>query len=333
MERLFNNIVARIHTKLKTLFKLMKSYSIFCFLIVSIFVDSQTKPLDSLIFVNQNRIRTDLTKITQTHKSRNFQNIKTLDTVASYIKTELSKVCDSVVFQPFSVNSNIYNNVIGSIGLNHKERLIIGAHYDVCGNQQGADDNASGVVGILELARLLSKEKLNYRIDFVAYTLEEPPFFGTKQMGSYIHANYLYTNKIPIKGMICLEMIGYYDERKGSQKYPIPEMKLMYGDTANFITVTQSDKSGNFGNEISTSMQQQHLIKTINFKGNRSVSGVDFSDHRNYWFFNFPAIMITNTAFYRNKNYHTKNDTIETLNIDKMSAVIEQLFLSIKQLR
>ncbi len=286
----------------------------------------------SLNYINKKRLNTDLIQITKTQKSRNFQNIKTLNTVANYIKNDLAKVCDSVAFQPFLLDKKTYKNVIGSIGLNHKERIIIGAHYDVCGNQQGADDNASGVAGLLELARLLSKESLNYRIDFVAYTLEEPPFFRTQQMGSYIHANYLKSKSINVKGMMSLEMIGYYSDKENSQQYPVSNMALMYGNVADFIAVVQSEKSGEFGNQIATSMKNQNLIKTISFKGSSSISGVDYSDHLNYWKFDFPAIMITNTSFYRNKNYHTKNDTIETLNLDKMGAVIEQLFYSIKNL-
>jgi len=221
----------------------MKNLFHILFLLLSIYANSQTNFEDSLKFINQNRIKNDLIKITQTQKSRNYQNIKTLNAVADYIKYELTKVSDSVAFQPYQVNGTTYKNVIGSIGLEHKRRIIIGAHYDVFGNQQGADDNASGITGLLELARLLSKETLNYRIDFVAYTLEEPPFFRTKQMGSYVHANYLYVNNIPIKGMICLEMIGYYNDKKGSQNYPIPEMSLKYGNTADFITVVQNEKT------------------------------------------------------------------------------------------
>ncbi|WP_298497889.1 M28 family peptidase [uncultured Algibacter sp.] len=300
------------------------------FLLISINIYPQKADLK---WVNKTRVNTDLIPITQTPKSRNYQNIETLNSVANYINSELSKVCDSVTFQQFKVNGNVYKNVIGSIGIKHKERIIIGAHYDVCGNQQGADDNASGTVGLIELARLLSKEKLNYRIDFVAYSLEEPPFFRTPYMGSYIHANYLHTKKIKVKGMICLEMIGYYSEEKNSQNYPIKEMSLKHGNVADFITVVQSEKSGAFGKEMEALMKEQFLIKTINFKGSSLIAGVDYSDHLNYWKFDYPAIMITNTAFYRNKNYHTENDTIETLDIDKMCAVIEQLFLSIKQLK
>ncbi len=302
-------------------------------LVFSICVYSQNSSIDSLELTNKTRIEVDLLKITQTPKSRNYQNIKSLNTVADYIKSELIKACDSVIFQPYKVNGAIYKNVIGSIGMEHKKRIIIGAHYDVCGNQQGADDNASGVVGLLELARLLSKEQLKYRIDFVAYTLEEPPFFRTKQMGSYVHANYLHTSNIPVKGMICLEMIGYYSQKKGSQNYPIQEMAIEYGTIADFITVVQSEKSGAFGKQIELLMKQQHVIKTNSFKGSSLVAGVDYSDHLNYWNFDYPAVMITNTAFYRNKNYHTKEDTIETLDIDKMRAVIKQLYLTIKNLK
>lgn len=311
----------------------MRNLFYFLILVPSIYIYSQNTTIDSLEFTKKPRIKADLFKITQTPQSRNYQNIKSLNIVANYIKSELTKVCDSVTFQPYKVNGTIYKNVIGSIGVKHKKRIIIGAHYDVCGDQQGADDNASGVTGLLELSRLLSKEKLNYRIDFVAYTLEEPPFFRTKQMGSFIHANYLFTNNIPVKGMISLEMIGYYSNKKGSQYYPIADMTSKYGDIADFITVAQSEKSGEFEKQIERLMKQQQTIKTVSFKGSSLISGVDFSDHLNYWNFNYPAVMITNTAFYRNKNYHTKNDTIETLDIDKMSAVIEQLYLTIKQLK
>lgn len=293
---------------------------------------SQDRTNKTLVFSDTLRIKKGLIKITNTQKPRNYKNIKTLDSVANYIKSELKKVCDSTVFQEYDVNGNEYKNVIGSIGSKNQERIIIGAHYDVYGNQQGADDNASGVVGLLELARLLSKEKLNYRVDFVAYTLEEPPFFRTEQMGSFIHASYLFNNKIPVKGMVCLEMIGYYNEEPDSQDYPISGMSLIYGNKADFITVVQHKNSGSFSEAIAASMKSQKLIRTESFKGNSLLPGVDFSDHLNYWNLDYDAVMITNTAFYRNKNYHNHGDTIETLNLYKMGLVVEQLYHTLKQL-
>lgn len=277
------------------------------------------------------RLKAHLSVITKTANPRNFKNVKTLNYVANYIKKEFNKVCDSVKYQNFNVDNTIYKNVIGSVGIENKERIIIGAHYDVCGDSEGADDNASGVVGLLELARLLSKEKLNYRIDFVAYSLEEPPFFRTKQMGSYIHANYLFKNKTSVKGMICLETIGFYSDKVGSQKFPVQEMERIYGNVGDFITVVQNDKNEAFSNEINNLMKKENLIKTQSFKGDSFLPGVDFSDHLNYWKYNFEAVMITNTAFYRNKNYHTSNDRLETLDLQKMNLVIKQLCNTIKK--
>jgi len=304
-------------------------------LILAIVITSctQSKTKKETQYVDIERVTKDLTVLTQTQQSRNYKNVETLDTIAAYIHKELHKVCDSTNYQKYQVQNNEYKNVIGSIGTENKNRIIIGAHYDVFEEQQGADDNASGVSGLLELARLLSKEKLKYRIDFVAYTLEEPPFFRTQQMGSYIHANYLADNKIPVKGMICLETIGYFNEKENSQNYPVKGMNLIYGNKGNFITVVQSKKSGKFGKEIEKLMKQNNLIETKAFNAPSSLTGVDFSDHLNYWKLDYEAVMITNTAFFRNENYHNEGDTLETLDIKKMSLVIEALYLSMKQIK
>lgn len=303
------------------------------FIILILFLNSCDKGTSQTISSKaEKELLNHFSAIINTDKPRNYKNIKALNSVAEYIKTELKKVCDSVAYQNFTVDEKVYKNVIGSIGIENKERIIIGAHYDVFGNSDGADDNASGVVGLLELARLLAKEKLNYRIDFVAYTLEEPPFFRTEQMGSFIHANYLLKNKIPVKGMICLESIGYYNEKANSQKFPIKEMEKTFGNKGDFITVVQNEKNEAFSNQVDRLMKREEEIKTQSFKGNSQIPGVDFSDHLNYWKFNFEAVMITNTAFYRNKNYHTSNDTLETLDVKKMRLVIQQLYKTIKQI-
>lgn len=286
----------------------------------------------SLISQDLLQIEKDLKVITKVKKPRNYKNVASLNFVADYIKNEFKKVCDSVAFQTYTVNKETYKNVIGSIGLNNHKRIIIGAHYDVFGNSEGADDNASGVVGLLQLARLLSKEKLTYRIDFVAYTLEEPPFFRTKQMGSYIHAKYLHDHKIAIEGMICLESIGYFNEKPDSQNYPIAEMSSIYGTKGNFITVVQNNTKGKFSSQITNLMLKQNFIETKSFVGSPLLTGVDFSDHLNYWKFNFDALMITNTAFFRNKNYHTKKDVLKTLNLKKLDAVIKQLYKALNSL-
>jgi Zn-dependent M28 family amino/carboxypeptidase len=271
-------------------------------------------------------ILSHLKNIVETDQPRNYKNVKVLNAVAYYINSQFKQYADSTSFQKYQVEGKEYKNVIASFGTTNKERIIIGAHYDVCDDQDGADDNASGVVGLLEIARLLHGKNLKKRIDLVAYTLEEPPFFRTDKMGSYVHANYLKENKIPVIGMICLEMIGYFDETKGSQDYPIGLLKLFYGSKGDFITVVRKINSGKFARKFTHKMKKSKLIETKSFQGPKGLVGIDFSDHLNYWKCGFNAVMITNTAFYRNKNYHETTDEIKTLNLSKMAAVIQSVY-------
>lgn len=278
-------------------------------------------------------IKKHLEVLTRSTEYRNHENIEALNAIAEYIHSEFEKYCDTVYYQSYTVKGREYKNVVGVLGSQFSKKLIIGAHYDVCGNQEGADDNASGVTGILELARLLKKDTLNFQIEFVAYTLEEPPYFGTKNMGSYVHAESVQKDKKNILGMICLEMIGYFSDKTGSQEYPVKEMKALYGTKGDFVAVVQKMPQDKFCKDFASAMEQQEHVKSISIVAPESVTGVDFSDHANYWKFNIPAIMITNTAFYRNKNYHTEGDILETLNLDKMSAVINEVRESIKAIK
>lgn len=284
-------------------------------------------------YANVSNIERDLHTITKTELPRNYRNIETLNFVAECIYNEFSKNCDTVYYQPYMVNGHKYKNVIGVIGKSSKEKIVVGAHYDVCDEQEGADDNASGIVGLLELSRLLKYDTLQHQIELVAYTLEEPPFFRTEHMGSYIHAKSLYDKKEEIKGMICLEMIGYFSEEKKSQNHPIGLMKLFYGNVGDFIMVVRKFGDASFGRKVKNGMKKQNLISTKSIKAPIWVQGIDFSDHLNYWKFDFPAVMITNTAFYRNINYHEPTDRMETLNLDKMAAVIDEVYLTLKQLK
>jgi hypothetical protein len=279
------------------------------------------------------RIVKDLETITKTQNSRNYLNIETLNFVAQYIYDQLAISCDTVYFQRYIVNGIEYKNVVGIIGSKKPDRIVIGAHYDVAGDQEGADDNASGVAGLLELARLISKDSLKNRIDLVAFTLEEPPFFRTEQMGSFIHAKSLFDNGENIRGMICLEMIGYFSDNKNSQEYPIGFLRLFYGNKGDYITVVQKFGNGRFGRQVKRKMKNLNFISTKSFKSFKALPGVDFSDHLNYWKFDYSAVMITNTAFYRNKNYHKVSDQLKTLDISKMSQVIDEVYLTIKKLK
>ncbi len=306
--------------RLKLFFIKMKFKVICCLFFMGFNSSIWSQQADTTIILNH------LKKIVETDQPRNYENLKALNSVAYYINSQFAKYADSTSFQKYQVEGKEYKNVIASFGTSNQERIIIGAHYDVCDDQDGADDNASGVVGLLEIARLLQGQNLKTRIDLVAYTLEEPPFFKTDKMGSFVHANYLKENKIPVIGMICLEMIGYFDDAKGSQDYPVGLLKLFYGSKGDFITVVRKLNSGKFPRKFTHQIKKTKLIETKSFQGPKGLVGIDFSDHLNYWKCGFNAVMITNTAFYRNKNYHEETDKIKTLNLPKMAAVIQSVY-------
>ncbi|WP_245590572.1 M28 family peptidase [Adhaeribacter aquaticus] len=286
-----------------------------------------------IIEVKKERLYADVKFLTELNPPRQFQHITSLNKSAEYIYQEFEKVSTRVSFQTFTIDGQEYKNVICSMGPETGERLILGAHYDVCGDQPGADDNASGVAGLLEIARLVQEQKieLKYRLDFVAFALEEPPFFKTDGMGSAVHAKSLAKEKVPVKAMICLEMIGYYSEKKNSQDFPVAAMKAIYPTTANFIAVVGNMGQTSLVSHVKKQMLAGSSIDVQSLTAPASVPGVDFSDHLNYWRFNYPAVMITNTSFFRNENYHMPTDTIDTLDFDKMAEVVKGVFWALIQ--
>lgn len=281
--------------------------------------------------VDKDRLYGHVNTLTSISPARNHINIFSLDQAADYIYKELEASDCRMKRQEYEIKGVTYQNIIGSVGPSEGPRLIVGAHYDVCGEQAGADDNASAVAGLLEIAKLIQLQQpdLKHRIDFVAYTLEEPPYFGSDYMGSAIHAKYLSENNIDVKGMICLEMIGYFSEENGSQDYPIGLMRVFYPDKGNFIAVIGKLDQGKIVRRVKKFMKQVADIDVRSINAPPSLKGIDFSDHRNYWKYDYPAVMINNTAFYRNKNYHEISDTIGSLDFDKMTEVVRGAYWAV----
>jgi len=278
--------------------------------------------------VSKQRIVSDLKFLVESPVNRNESHINRLNECAEYIFKEFEKASNHVEYQKYLADEKEYKNVICSFGPREGERIIVGAHYDACGEQPGADDNASGVAGLLEIARLLKEKNntLKYRVDLVAYTLEEPPYFRTEFMGSAVHAKMLHDNKIKVKQMICLEMIGYFSDEPKSQNYPIGLMKLFYPTTANYISVVGKMGQGKLIRKTKKTIRANSKIKVCSVNAPKFIPGIDYSDHLWYWKYGYKAVMITDTSFYRNNNYHQKTDTLETLNIDKMAEVIKGIF-------
>ena len=290
---------------------------------------------DSLsIEVVPDTLRAHVERLANTDKPRTYDNIKALNAAAAYIKQQFEEHSEYVREQSYKVDYREYKNIICSFGPTDGERIIIGAHYDVCMDQPGADDNASGVAGILEIARLLKSEapRLKYRIDLVAYTLEEPPYFRTEYMGSAVHARYLQDKGIKVKAMICLEMIGYFTDEEKSQEYPIGLLKLFYPTKGNFIAIVGQLGKGGLTRKIKRGMRAGAAIDVRSINAPRFVTGIDYSDHLNYWKYKYDAVMITNTSWYRNANYHMGTDTPETLDYDRMAEVVKGVYQAVVNL-
>lgn len=279
------------------------------------------------------RLRQHLVFLTTTPQPRNYQHPAVLDSVSRYIAQRLRAAgAAEVGEQPYAVRGQNYRNILGSFGPKDGPRLVIGAHYDVCGDQPGADDNGTGVAALLELARLLGQQKtLPYRIDLVAYTLEEPPFFRTQLMGSYVHAAALHAAGVPVRGMVALEMLGYYDDRRGTQHYPVWPLKFIYGSRGNYVTVAQKFGNGRFGRQFARHYRQQARLPVKRFKAPAWLPGIDFSDHLNYWKFGYPAVLLTDTAFYRNHSYHEATDTLAHLDMRRLGLAVDALLAVVAQ--
>ena len=229
-----------------------------------------------------------------------------------------------VKLQLIQTEFGTYYNVIATLNPDKNKKITISAHYDTYKDYPGADDNASGIAGVIECAKRLKDENLDVSVDFVAFCLEEPPFFDTDKMGSFFYAKSVKEYKINFLGAIVFEMIGYYDE---NQIIPDEFKGVIDSEKGDFIINVANENSKNFLNRLNLRAKN---LKSYNLVTNNQLA--EMSDNKNFWKFGLNAIMTTDTAFLRNPNYHTPNDTTDTLNYENMSRVVDMVVESIKKL-
>ena len=266
---------------------------------------------------------------------RSYQRIEELNKAADFIEERFNSCKCIAERQHFSYKGNTFFNIAAEVkgaGPSEEGILVVGAHYDTVVETPGADDNASGVAGMLELARLAQLRPFRKTTRFVAFTLEEPPFFMTARMGSHIYAGDLRRQGVRVSGMISLEMLGYYSDHEGSQFFPIPFLKWFYPDIGNYIAFVGNMRSKAFTKKLKESFRRFSALPVESLNAPSIVPGVDFSDHRSFWKFGFPALMITDTAFYRNPNYHGMGDTPATIDYDRMESLVIGLSKALRDL-
>lgn len=249
-----------------------------------------------------------------------------LPTAAAHIERSFKEAGYDVLEQKFTADGVPVDNVSVEIGGRSRpsEIVIIGAHYDSVAISPGADDNASGVAVLLAIARRIRSEQPKRTIRLVAFANEEPPMFKSAQMGSYVYAKRAREHGENIVGMLSLESIGYYDTRPRSQAYPFP-LGLFYPSTGDFIGFAGNLRSRALVAKCVASFRRHAQFPAESAALPELIQEIGWSDQWSFWQFGYAALMVTDTALFRNPHYHSPSDTPETLDYDRLALVTEGL--------
>lgn len=250
-----------------------------------------------------------------------------LDAAAAYIEGQFQAAGGRLSRQAYEVRGRKVANLIARFGpeprLGGAGLRVLGAHYDTCQGLPGADDNTSGVAVLLEVARYLGAHPPVDPVELVAWTLEEPPHFRSAEMGSRVHARTLKASGLPVRLVLSLEMLGTFEDAPGSQHYPLLGLDWIYPDRGNFLALVGGWGDGWKVRWAKARLQGDLPIWSINAPS--GIVGIDFSDHASYWKEGLPALMLTDTAFFRNPRYHTDQDLPERLDYHRMAQATTQV--------
>ena len=271
----------------------------------------------------KDRLAAHVRSLSETVGERNLQRSGSLQATIDYLYDSLQQSGYAVSEHAYTVDGKEVKNIEATLTGTKSTAgvVIVGAHYDSVAGTVGANDNASGVAALLELARLFQGNKFSRSVHFVFFVNEEPPYFQTEQMGSLVYARQLKRNKIPVSAMISLETIGFYSDARDSQKYPAL-LGLFYPSRGNFIGFVGNPESRDLVRRVVRRFRESTNFPSEGIAAPADWPGVGWSDHWSFWEQDWPAIMITDTAPFRYRYYHTPFDTIDKINFEKAAIVL-----------
>ena len=290
----------------------------------------------------EQQLRDHLRALTVAIGERSVYLPANLKKTADYIKKFYQDIGVGVQGHTYSYMDFLAENIVAEIssGGRAQRRFLVGAHYDSVAGTVGADDNASAIAVQLEVARYLTKliveEKPDLSVKFVSFALEEPPVYGTRHMGSRVYAKMARRQKEKIDGMICLEMVGYSCHEPGCQDYPFPLMFMNYPKQGNFIGIVNNFKSRQLARKMTAQFQNNRQMPVVRLTvplNGWILPAVRLSDHASFWDQGFKAVMVTDSAFFRNPHYHTAADTMDKLDYEFMAELVESLLLFFRSFR
>ena len=283
--------------------------------------------------MSEERLRRHVRTLAAEIGERHVWRPQALHAAADYIRGELAALGYPVAPQAYEVHGVRCENLEVTIpgGARASEIVLAGAHYDTVEGSPGADDNASGVAGLIEIARLLRGARPQRTLKLVAFVNEEAPFFYFGEMGSKVYARAARARGDDIRIMLSLEMLGCYRDAPGSQAYP-PFLKWFYPGRGNFIAFVSNLRSRRALAEFTRAFRAHSDFPAERLAAPALVPGLSWSDHLSFWRAGYPALMVTDTAFYRYAHYHQPTDTPERLDYARMARVVEGLARALQAL-
>ena len=269
------------------------------------------------------RLAADVEYLSVSIGERSISRAGSLEASVEYLSDALQQAGYAVTERKYKVAGQEVSNVEASLlGDNENGVVVLGAHYDSVAQTVGANDNASGVAAVLEIARLLRGTRSRKSVRFVLFVNEEPPNFQTNRMGSLAYARQLHSEVVPVSAMISLETIGFYSDTSGSQKYP-PGLGYFYPSRGDFIGFVGNSESRDLVRRSIRAFRESTNFPSEGLAAPATWPGVGWSDHWSFWQENVPAIMITDTAPFRYPYYHTPLDTPDKIDFARMARVVE----------
>jgi Peptidase family M28 len=257
---------------------------------------------------------------------RNMETAGSLERSAAFVESAFTRAGYAAKRLPYQVHAREVANYEATLagGAKAAEIVVIGAHYDSASPAPGADDNASGVAAMLAISRALSKDRPARTVRFVAFVNEEPPYFWHETMGSLVYARACKARGDAIVAMLSLETVGYFRDEPGSQKYP-PVVGAAYPSRGNFIGFVGDLASRGLVREVTGLFRASARFPSEGAALPAFVQGVGWSDQWSFWQVGYPGVMVTDTAPFRNPNYHTANDRPDTLDYERFARVVAGL--------
>jgi hypothetical protein len=267
-------------------------------------------------------LRADVQKLAGEIGERNMWHYPQLNAAADFIENSFLRAGLRPRRDTYEIRGQACHNIETEIPGVSPEIILIGAHYDSVSGSPGANDNGSGVAAMLALARRFAGKTGKHTLRFVAFVNEEPPYFLSDEMGSFIYAGRCKArgDKIPV--MISLETIGYFSDAPNSQTYPSPGLGIFYPKVGNFIGFVGNVRSRSLLRRVIAAFRKYAKISSEGAALPAFIPGVSWSDQRSFWRLGYPGIMVTDTAPFRYPYYHSADDTPDKLDYDRFALVV-----------